>query len=328
MRGWSNVYSVALLQGGWKYRNTAALAQGLGRTIWRVFLPVDCDIDTGGGGGGGWAVKCCCRQAHTKDPTSGHHGVANVCKALSCIAAKRPLVLVIDHRTLVFGPHRYQRFAGFCDFGHGGPAVDSLAKDTHFLTTSSATCIGRSWLERHFPDSSLTETFNSPIVPSRRRLYSGHSIRTVLMSPKAWRPNPMPARSAEGAPSTIFSAVFISSKWTHSICLAAKFTGRSPVYAPALSQTPPKPSSRPRSASKPSDKRTPHPGATTSEIKPFSLLTVSVCVGRELAPSRTSFSRSNPYRPGGMVRVSFAPPPLQCFSKKTSPPVRCCTTPP
>ena len=146
----------------------------------------------------------------------------------------------------------------------------------------------------------------SPTVPSRRRLYSGHSIRTVLMSPKAWRPNPMPARCVEGAPLTIFLAAFISSRWTHSICLVAKFTGRSPVYTPASSQTPPKPSSRPRSVSKPSDRRTPRPEATVRVIKPFSLLTVSVCVGT--VSLRTSFSRSNPYRPGGMLRVCSGPP--------------------
>ena len=164
-------------------------------------------------------------------------------------------------------------------------------------------------MEIAFPDdASLMETFNSPTVPSRRRLYSGHSMRTVLMSPKSWRPSPMPARSVEGAPSTIFSAVFISSKWTHSICLVAKFTGRSPIYTPASSQTPPKPSSRPRSVSKPSDRRIPRSRATVRVIKPFSLLTVSVCVGT--VPLRTSFSRSNPYRPGGMLRFSSGLPVL------------------
>ena len=162
------------------------------------------------------------------------------------------------------------------------------------------------------------KTFNSPIVPSRRRLYLGHSMRTVLMSPKVWHPNPMLVKRVEGAPSTIFSVVLISSKWTHSICLVAKFTGRSPVYTSASSQTPPKPSSRPRSDSKPSDRQTPHPEATVKVIKPFSLLTFSVCVGRGLAPSRTSFSRSNPYRPGEMVRVSFGPPPA-LFQENVSP---------
>ena len=165
-------------------------------------------------------------------------------------------------------------------------------------------------MEIAFLDASLMETFNSPTVPSRRRLYSGHSMRTVFMSPKVWHPNPMLVRSVEGAPSTIFSAVFISSKWIHSICPVAKFTGRSPVYTPASSQTPPKPSSRPRSVSKPSDRRTPRPEATVRVIKPFTLLTFSVCVGLELTPSRTSFSRSNPYRPGGMLRVSSGPPEL------------------
>ena len=138
-------------------------------------------------------------------------------------------------------------------------------------------------------------------------------MRTVFMSPKAWRPSPMPARSVEGAPSTIFSAVFISSKWTHSICLVAKFTGRSPVYTPASSQTPPRPSSRPRSASKPSDRRIAHPEATVRVINPFSPQAVSVW----LAPLRTSFSRSNPYRPGGMLRVSSGPPVL--LQEKFSP---------
>ena len=120
----------------------------------------------------------------------------------------------------------------------------------------------------------------------------------------------MPARSVEGAPLTTFSAVLISSRWTHSICLVAKFTGRSPVYTPASSQTPPKPSSRPRSASKPSDRRIPRSGATSRVIKPLSRLTASVCVGWGLAPLRISFSRSNPYRPGGMLRVSSDPPVL------------------
>ena len=165
-------------------------------------------------------------------------------------------------------------------------------------------------MEIALPDASLMETFNSPTVPSRRRLYSGHSMRTVLMSPKAWLPSPMPAGSVEGAPSTIFSAVLISSRWTHSICLVAKFTGRSPVYTPASSQTPPKPSSRPRSVSKPSDRRTPRPEGTVRVIKPFTLHTFSVCVGLERTPSRTSFSRSNPYRPGGMLSDSAGPPVL------------------
>ena len=170
-------------------------------------------------------------------------------------------------------------------------------------------------MEIAFPDASLMETFNSPTVPSRRRLYSGHSMRTVLMSPKAWHPNPMLVRSVEGVPSALFSAVFISSKLIHSICLVAKFTGRSPVYIKASSQTPPKPSSRPRSVSKPSDRRILRPGATVRVIKPFALLTVSVCVG--MVPLRTSFSRSNPYRPGGMLTVSSDPPVL--LHEKVSP---------
>ena len=172
-------------------------------------------------------------------------------------------------------------------------------------------------MEIAFPDASLMETFNSPTVPSRRRLYSGHSMRTVLMSPKACHPNPMLVRSVQGAPSTIFSAVLISSRWIHSICLVAKFTGRWPVYTPA---------SRPRSVSKPSDRRTPRPEATVRVIKPLTLLTFSVCVGLELTPSRTPFSRSNPYRPGGMLRVSSGPPSTSPC--KTSPLTRCCTTPP
>ena len=140
-----------------------------------------------------------------------------------------------------------------------------------------------------FPCASLIETFNSLIVPSRRRLSSGHSIRTVLMSPKAWRPSPTQARSVEGAPSAIFPDVLSSSRWTHSICRVAKFTGRSPVYTPASSQTPP------RSASKPSDRRIAHPGATVRVINPFSPQTVSVW----LAPLITSINRSNPYRRDG-----------------------------
>ena len=148
-----------------------------------------------------------------------------------------------------------------------------------------------------FPCASRIETFNSLIVPSRRRLNSGHSIRTVLMSPKACRPSPTQAKSVEGAPSAIFPDVLSSSRWTHSICRVAKFTGRSPVYTPASSQ---RPSSRPRSASRPSDRRISHPGATVRVINPFSPQTVSVW----LAPLRTSRSWSNPYRPGGMVRDS------------------------
>ena len=127
-----------------------------------------------------------------------------------------------------------------------------------------------------FPCASLIETFNSLIVPSRRRLNSGHSIRTVLMSPKACRPNPTQARSVEGAPSAIFLVVLSSSRWTHSICRVAKFTGRSPVYTPSSSQTPPRPSSRPRSDSRPSDRRISHPGATVRVINPFSPQAVSV----------------------------------------------------
>ena len=159
------------------------------------------------------------------------------------------------------------------------------------------------------PCASLIETFNSLIVPSRRRLNSGHSFRTVLMSPKACRPNPTQVRSVEGAPSVIFPDVLSSSRCTHSICRVANFTGRSPVYIPASSQTPPRPSSRPSSASKPSDKGIAHPGATVRVINPFSPQAVSVCVGLELAPLRTSFSRSNPYRPGGMVRDSSTAEP-------------------
>ena len=60
-----------------------------------------------------------------------------------------------------------------------------------------------------FPFASLIETFNSLIVPSRRRLNSGHSMRTVLMSPKACHPSPMQARSVEGAPLAIFPDVFL-----------------------------------------------------------------------------------------------------------------------
>ena len=174
-------------------------------------------------------------------------------------------------------------------------------------------CIGRSWLEI-FPCASLIETFNSLIVPSRRRLNSGHSIRTVFISPKACRPNPTQARSVEGAPSAIFPDVLSSSRWTHSICRVAKFTGRSPVYTPASSQTPPRPSSRPRSASRPSDRRIAHPGATVRVINPFSPQTVSVW----LAPLRTSCSRSKPYRPGGMVRDSSTAEPV-FFQENFSP---------
>ena len=61
---------------------------------------------------------------------------------------------------------------------------------------------------------------------------------------------------------------------------------------------PPRPSSRPRRASRPSDRRISHPGATVRVITPFSPQTVSVW----RAPLRTSCSRSKPYRPGGMVR--------------------------
>ena len=169
-----------------------------------------------------------------------------------------------------------------------------------------------------FPCASRIETFNSLIVPSRRRLNSGHSIRTVFMSPKACRPNPMQARSVEGAPLAIFPDVLSSSRWTHSICRVAKFTGRSPVYTPASSQTPPRPSSRPRSASKPSDRRIAHPGATVRVINPFSPQTVSVCVGLELTPLRTSCGRSKPYRPGGMVRDSSTAEPV-FFQENFSP---------
>ena len=130
------------------------------------------------------------------------------------------------------------------------------------------------------------------------------------MSPKACRPNPTQARSVEGAPSAIFPDVLSSSRWTHSICRVAKFTGRSPVYTPASSQTPPRSSSRPRSASKPSDRRIVHPGATVRVINPFSQQTVSVW----LAPLRTSRSRSNLYRPGGIVRDSSAPVFLPLFN--------------
>ena len=165
-----------------------------------------------------------------------------------------------------------------------------------------------------FPCASLIETFNSLIIPSRRRLNSGHSIRTVFMSPKACRPSPTQARSVEGAPSAIFPDVLNSSRWTHSICRVAKFTGRSPVYTPASSQTPPRPSSRPRSASRPSDRRIVHPGATVRVINPFSPQTVSVW----LAPLRTSCSRSKPYRPGGMVRDSSTAEPV-FFQENFSP---------
>ena len=104
-----------------------------------------------------------------------------------------------------------------------------------------------------------------------------------------------------------------SSRWTHSICRVAKFTRRSPVYTPASSQTPPRPSSRPRSASRPSDRRISHPGATVWVINPFSPQTIRVW----LAPFRISCSRSNPYRPGGMVRDSSDPPVL--FQENFSP---------
>ena len=141
-----------------------------------------------------------------------------------------------------------------------------------------------------FPCASLIETFNSLIVPSRRR---GHSIRTVSPQPNA-------GQECLRSPIGDISGCVEFFEMDPQHLPRRKVYRRSPVYTPASSQTPPRPSSRPRSASRPSDRRISHPGATVRVINPFSPQTVSVW----LAPLRTSCSRSKPYRPGGMVRDS------------------------
>ena len=130
------------------------------------------------------------------------------------------------------------------------------------------------------------------------------------MSPKEWSPTPTVDRSVEGFPSTVFSVVLISSRWTQSTCLFAKFIGLSPTYTPVVSQVPPRPSSRPRSSSRPSDSRISIPGETVRVIKPFTLFTSSVWFGVALASFSSFLSLSNQYRPGSISRVSSATPAL------------------
>ena len=154
-----------------------------------------------------------------------------------------------------------------------------------------------------FPCASLIETFNSLIVPSRRRLNSGHSIRTMLISPKACRPQPDAGQECRRSPiGDISGCVEFFEMDPQHLPRCKVYRAIARIHT-GVEPDSPRPSSRPRSASKPSDRRIVHPGATVRVINPFSPQTISVW----LAPLRTSRSRSNPYRPGGIVRDSSAP---------------------